>query len=81
MVSVGMLTFSHLWLITLNRTTIENLQFRAWKNQKNTSSVTQSELSQPPPMFTTGGKCIFNRGITENWIEIMGDRWLYWFCK
>ena len=84
MTSIGIFACSHLWLLTLNRTTIENIQFRAWNHrqkQNSTSMVSLAPPPPPPPMFTHSGKCIFNQGTTTNWIEMMGDHWLYWFCK
>ncbi|KAI9250556.1 DHHC palmitoyltransferase-domain-containing protein [Phascolomyces articulosus] len=73
MTSIGIFACSHLWLLTLNRTTIENIQYRSWASKNKIKSTS------PPSMFTSSGKCIFNQGTRTNWIEMMGDRCLYWF--
>lgn len=66
---------SHLWLVLHNRTTIENLKFQNWKKDKKTGKNTFI------PMFTESGENIFDQGIRANWIEVMGDRKLFWLCK
>lgn len=72
MIAIGTFTCSHLWLVTLNRTTIENIQFRAWTNKQSTKK---------PDTFTHSGKNVFNQGTFKNWTEVMGDKWWQWFCK
>ncbi|KAL1929484.1 hypothetical protein VTP01DRAFT_1622 [Rhizomucor pusillus] len=70
MIAIGTFTCSHLWLVTLNRTTIENIQFRAWTNKQSTKK---------PDTFTHSGKNVFNQGTFKNWTEVMGDKWWQWF--
>ncbi|KAI9498547.1 hypothetical protein BDB00DRAFT_798431 [Zychaea mexicana] len=85
MTSIGTFACSHLWLLVLNRTTIENIQFRAWSSkttnrQKRSDTPTAiATIPTPPSMFTQSGKCVFNQGTQVNWVEMMGDCWLYWF--
>lgn len=68
---------SHIWLVLMNRTTIENSQFQSW-NKARKSGNTKDRLIQ---VFTENGKNVFNQGYKDNWIEVMGsDKWL-WFCK
>jgi palmitoyltransferase len=68
---------SHLWLVLINRTTIENSQFQSWnKDQK--SGKTNGRLIQG---FTESGKNVFNQGWKNNWREIMGSNPWLWFGK
>jgi hypothetical protein len=69
---IGPFTLSHLWLVLLNRTTIENSQFQTWQKSKS---------NQRLEIFTNSGKNIFNQGYQKNWKEVMGDNWVLWFCK
>ncbi|KAL4207986.1 putative Palmitoyltransferase [Rhizopus microsporus] len=75
-VAVGTFTLSHLWLVLINRTTIENSQFQSWnKDQK--SGKTNGRLIQG---FTESGKNVFNQGWKNNWMEIMGSNPWLWFA-
>ncbi|KAI9354760.1 DHHC palmitoyltransferase-domain-containing protein [Pilaira anomala] len=70
---LGAFTMSHLWLVLHNRTTIENVKFQNWKEDKKAGEDTFI------PMFTESGENIFDQGMRANWIEVMGDQKLLWF--
>ncbi|KAG1352451.1 hypothetical protein G6F62_002673 [Rhizopus arrhizus] len=69
-VVIGSFTLSHLWLVLINRTTIENSQFQKWNKNKKNGLI---------KAFTESGKNVFNQGWKENWKETMGQRPLLWF--
>lgn len=70
---LGTFTMSHVWLIIKNRTTIENNIFQKWKAGKSQDRCIT--------MFTETGKNVFHQGKKNNWLEVMGDQKLLWFCK
>lgn len=72
---IGPFTMSHLWLILMNRTTIENSQFQKWKKER------RSGNTRLIPGFTENGHNVFDQGYKENWVEVMGSDRLLWFCK
>ncbi|OBZ90978.1 putative palmitoyltransferase ZDHHC20 [Choanephora cucurbitarum] len=72
---VGPFTGSHIWLILINRTTIENSQFQHWNKirQKNQSA------EMKPAGFTEAGNNVFYQNCNRNWIEVMSDNKWLWF--
>lgn len=68
---LGAFTMSHFWLVLVNRTTIENSQFQKSKNEKKPENS----------IFTASGNNVFDRGYRENWMEVMGNDRILWFCK
>lgn len=68
-------TISHLGLVLMNRTTIENTRFQRWKRSKKRGK-TDNRLIET---FTESGKNVFNRGWKDNWIDVMGNKPLLWF--
>ncbi|KAI9021418.1 DHHC palmitoyltransferase-domain-containing protein [Phycomyces nitens] len=72
---IGIFTCSHLWLVMINRTTLENIQYREW-----TEAQKKSDKSiRPLNTFTATGRNIFFQTMSANWIEVMGDQWWLWF--
>lgn len=76
-VMIGTFTLSHIWLVLLNRTTIENTQFQSWNKARKLGNAKDRLIE----VFTETGKNVFNQGCRDNWIEVMGDNKLLWFCK
>ncbi|KAI9478111.1 MAG: DHHC palmitoyltransferase-domain-containing protein [Benjaminiella poitrasii] len=74
-VMIGTFTLSHIWLVLLNRTTIENSQFQSWNKDKQQGKSGNRLIE----VFTENGKNVFNQGCWNNWIEIMGSNKLLWF--
>lgn len=74
---IGTFTMSHIWLVLLNRTTIENSQFQSWNKAKKSGNA-QNRLIE---VFTETGRNVFNQGYRANWVEVMGSNKLLWFCK
>jgi hypothetical protein len=72
---IGTFTMSHIWLVLLNRTTIENSQFQSWNKAKKSGDAKNRLIE----VFTETGKNVFNQGCWENWIEVMGSNKLLWF--
>ncbi|KAI8881828.1 hypothetical protein K501DRAFT_3434, partial [Backusella circina FSU 941] len=72
---IGTFTLSHLWLVLLNRTTIENSQFQSWRKARKNGSANERLIH----VFTESGRNVFNQGYKKNWIEVMGDNVLLWF--
>ncbi|KAI8991773.1 DHHC palmitoyltransferase-domain-containing protein [Mycotypha africana] len=72
---IGPFTMSHIWLIFINRTTIENSQFQKWKKARKAGKA-ENRLIE---MFTETEKNVFNCGLKSNWMEIMGKDKLLWF--
>jgi hypothetical protein len=75
-VVIGTFTLSHLWLVLLNRTTIENSQFQSWRKARKNGSAKERLIQ----VFTESGRNVFNQGHKKNWIEVMGNDVLLWFC-
>ncbi|ORY92141.1 hypothetical protein BCR43DRAFT_81989 [Syncephalastrum racemosum] len=71
MVVIGSFTLSHLWMILLNRTTIENNQYQQWSKDK--------ERGKRLTIFTRQGRNVFDQGPRSNWKEVMGNHWWQWF--
>jgi hypothetical protein len=74
---IGSFTLSHIWLVLLNRTTIENSRYQTWNNARKTGRAKNRSIE----VFTESGKNVFNQGYRKNWIEVMGSKKLFWFCK
>lgn len=74
---IGSFTLFHIWLVLLNRTTIENSRYQRW-NKARKAGKTKDTLIEG---FTESGKNVFNQGYHKNWIEVMGNNKLLWFCK
>ncbi|CAO0794688.1 unnamed protein product [Mucor circinelloides] len=72
---IGTFTMSHIWLVLLNRTTIENSQFQSWNKAKK-SGNTKNRLIE---VFTETGRNVFNQGCWANWVEVMGSNKMLWF--
>ncbi|KAL0083332.1 DHHC palmitoyltransferase-domain-containing protein [Phycomyces blakesleeanus] len=73
---IGIFTCSHLWLAMINRTTLENINFRQWTDTRKKEG---GQDVKPPNTFTTTGRNIFFQSVSANWIEVMGDQWWLWF--
>lgn len=73
---IGSFTLSHIWLVLLNRTTIENSKFQSWNRAKKLGN-----LDKLIEVFTESGKNVFNQGSRKNWAEVMGTKKLLWFGK
>ncbi|KAI8638787.1 DHHC palmitoyltransferase-domain-containing protein, partial [Parasitella parasitica] len=72
---IGTFTMSHIWLVLLNRTTIENSQFQSWNNAKKSGNADNRLID----VFTENGRNVFNQGCWNNWVEVMGRNVVLWF--
>ncbi|CEP07453.1 hypothetical protein [Parasitella parasitica] len=72
---IGTFTMSHIWLVVLNRTTIENSQFQSWNKAKKFGNANNRLIK----VFTESGKNVFNQGCWNNWVEVMGSNAILWF--
>lgn len=72
---IGSFTLSHIWLVLLNRTTIENSQFQSWNKDRKAGTLNGRLID----CFTEEGKNVFNQGFRQNWCEVMGSNKLLWF--
>ncbi|CAO3626667.1 unnamed protein product [Mucor hiemalis] len=73
---IGSFTLSHIWLVLLNRTTIENSQFQSWNKERKAGTLDGRLIE----CFTGSGKNAFNQGFRKNWCEVMGNNKLLWFA-